>query len=87
MHTPHTSSAVSEHQPTAWASYLFDLGHLIVLAPYGIARAIAMGHDGASFIVVYTVSGCAGVCALTARAPHLPLPPPSSRWPASTSAA
>src|SRR5699024_9302215 len=46
-------ASVSEHQPTAWASYFFDLHILIMLVPAGIFYCIRDATDATIFAVLY----------------------------------
>ncbi|KAK4535232.1 hypothetical protein CDCA_CDCA04G1257 [Cyanidium caldarium] len=46
-------ASVSEHQPTAWASYFFDLHMLTVLAPLGLYYCFTALSDTVVFAVLY----------------------------------
>ncbi|ORX62087.1 STT3 subunit of Oligosaccharyl transferase [Hesseltinella vesiculosa] len=54
IHIPIIAS-VSEHQPTAWASFFFDLNMLIFLFPAGIYLCFQTLKDEHVFIIVYSV--------------------------------
>ncbi|CAG8463541.1 92_t:CDS:2 [Diversispora eburnea] len=56
-------ASVSEHQPTAWPSFFFDLEMLIFLFPAGIYLCFKELHDGHVFLILYgiTASYFAGV--------------------------
>lgn len=49
-------ASVSEHQPTSWASYFFDLHILILLIPAGIYFCLKNISDTSIFIVLYGVT-------------------------------
>ncbi|CAM9208964.1 unnamed protein product [Phaeothamnion confervicola] len=46
-------ASVSEHQPTAWTSFFFDLHILVPLAPAGLYFLFQNPSDGAIFIIIY----------------------------------
>lgn len=46
-------ASVSEHQPTTWTSYFFDLHVLVPLAPVGLYFLFANITDGGIFIILY----------------------------------
>jgi dolichyl-diphosphooligosaccharide--protein glycosyltransferase len=46
-------ASVSEHQPTTWTSFFFDLHILVPLAPVGLFFMFANISDGAIFIILY----------------------------------
>eukprot|EP01156_Anaeramoeba_ignava_P013896 Anaeramoba_ignava/a607742_220.p1 GENE.a607742_220~~a607742_220.p1 ORF type:complete len:487 (-),score=107.27 a607742_220:219-1679(-) len=49
-------ASVSEHQPTAWGSYFFDLHILIFLFPAGIYFCIKELNDGKIFLILYALT-------------------------------
>jgi dolichyl-diphosphooligosaccharide--protein glycosyltransferase len=54
IHIPIIAS-VSEHQPTAWPAFFFDLNILIWLFPAGVYLCFLKLHDEQVFIVVYAI--------------------------------
>lgn len=54
IHIPIIAS-VSEHQPTAWPAFFFDLNLMIWLFPAGVYMAFQKLHDEHVFIVVYSI--------------------------------
>ncbi|CAO3646870.1 unnamed protein product [Cunninghamella blakesleeana] len=54
IHIPIIAS-VSEHQPTAWPSFFFDLEMLIFLFPAGLYMCFQKLHDEHIFVIVYSV--------------------------------
>lgn len=56
IHIPIIAS-VSEHQPTAWPSFFFDLGILIWLFPAGIYLCFQELRDEHVFVIVYALFG------------------------------
>lgn len=54
IHIPIIAS-VSEHQPTAWASFFFDLEMLIFLFPAGIYLCFQKLRDEHVFVIVYSI--------------------------------
>ncbi|QSS55400.1 oligosaccharyl transferase stt3 subunit [Histoplasma capsulatum var. duboisii H88] len=54
VHIPIIAS-VSEHQPTAWPSFFFDLNMLIWLFPAGVYMCFSKLKDEHVFIVIYAV--------------------------------
>ncbi|KAK6352192.1 oligosaccharyl transferase stt3 subunit [Orbilia blumenaviensis] len=54
IHIPIIAS-VSEHQPTAWPSFFFDLNMLIWLFPAGVYLCFRQLRDEHVFIIVYSV--------------------------------
>ncbi|EPS37270.1 hypothetical protein H072_9072 [Dactylellina haptotyla CBS 200.50] len=54
IHIPIIAS-VSEHQPTAWPSFFFDLNFLIWLFPAGVYLCFRQLRDEHVFIIVYAV--------------------------------
>ena len=49
-------ASVSEHQPTSWSSYFFDLGYLIVFMPIGFYYVLVHKMTlGKLFIAMYGV--------------------------------
>ncbi|EDV20993.1 uncharacterized protein TRIADDRAFT_31147 [Trichoplax adhaerens] len=55
VHIPIIAS-VSEHQPTTWVSFFFDLHINICMFPYGVWLLINNINDERAFIVLYAVS-------------------------------
>lgn len=56
IHIPIIAS-VSEHQPTAWPSFFFDLYWLVALFPVGVYLVLQELRDEHVFIIVYSVLG------------------------------
>ncbi|TQS32077.1 hypothetical protein Golomagni_07617, partial [Golovinomyces magnicellulatus] len=56
IHIPIIAS-VSEHQPTAWPSFFFDLNMLIWLFPAGIYMCFSDLRDEHVFVIVYAMFG------------------------------
>lgn len=56
IHIPIIAS-VSEHQPTPWSSFYFDLNFLIWLFPVGVYLCFNDLSDESIFIIVYSVLG------------------------------
>ena len=54
IHIPIIAS-VSEHQPTAWPAFFFDLNILIWLFPAGVYLCFQKLHDEQVFVVVYAI--------------------------------
>ncbi|KAH8781804.1 glycosyltransferase family 66 protein [Hyaloscypha finlandica] len=54
IHIPIIAS-VSEHQPTAWPAYFFDLNLLIWLFPAGVYLCFLKLNDEQVFVVVYSI--------------------------------
>ncbi len=54
IHIPIIAS-VSEHQPTAWPAYFFDLNMLIWLFPAGVYLCFLKLNDEQVFVVVYSI--------------------------------
>lgn len=54
IHIPIIAS-VSEHQPTAWPAFFFDLNFLIWLFPAGVYMCFQTLNDEQVFIVIYAV--------------------------------
>jgi dolichyl-diphosphooligosaccharide--protein glycosyltransferase len=54
IHIPIIAS-VSEHQPTAWPAYFFDLNLLIWLFPAGVYLCFQKLNDEQVFVVVYSI--------------------------------
>jgi dolichyl-diphosphooligosaccharide---protein glycosyltransferase len=54
IHIPIIAS-VSEHQPTAWPAFFFDLNFLIWLFPAGVYMCFQNLHDEQVFIVIYSI--------------------------------
>jgi dolichyl-diphosphooligosaccharide---protein glycosyltransferase len=46
-------ASVSEHQPTTWTSYFFDLHVLVPFAPVGLYFLFANITDGGIFVILY----------------------------------
>lgn len=56
IHIPIIAS-VSEHQPTAWPAFFFDLNMLIWLFPAGVYMCFRSLRDEQVFVVIYAVLG------------------------------
>lgn len=56
IHIPIIAS-VSEHQPTTWASFFFDLHILIAVFPAGLWFCVKKLDDSRVFLVIYAVFG------------------------------
>lgn len=56
IHIPIIAS-VSEHQPTAWASFYFDTGMLVWLFPAGVYFCFQELRDEHVFVIIYSVLG------------------------------
>jgi dolichyl-diphosphooligosaccharide--protein glycosyltransferase len=56
IHLPLVSS-VSEHQPTAWPSFYFDLQMLVYLFPAGVYICFRELRDEHVFVIIYSVLG------------------------------
>lgn len=54
IHLPLVSS-VSEHQPTAWPSFFFDLQMLVYLFPAGVFMCFRELRDEHVFVIIYSV--------------------------------
>ena len=54
IHIPIIAS-VSEHQPTAWPAFFFDLNMLIWLFPAGVYLCFQELHDEHVFVIVYSL--------------------------------
>ncbi|KAI9216243.1 oligosaccharyltransferase subunit Stt3 [Blastocladiella britannica] len=54
IHIPIIAS-VSEHQPTAWASFFFDLNLLVVFFPAGVYLCFRELRDEHVFVILYSV--------------------------------
>ncbi|KAG0224026.1 oligosaccharyl transferase stt3 subunit [Actinomortierella wolfii] len=54
IHIPIIAS-VSEHQPTAWTSFFFDLNMLIFLFPAGVYLCFKQLEDEHVFVILYSV--------------------------------
>ncbi|GAA5897534.1 hypothetical protein JCM5296_001152 [Sporobolomyces johnsonii] len=54
VHLPLVSS-VSEHQPTAWPSFFFDLQMLVYLFPAGVYTCFRELRDEHVFVIIYSV--------------------------------
>ncbi|CAG9311225.1 STT3A_1 [Blepharisma stoltei] len=48
-------ASVSEHQPTSWALFFFDLHLLLVLAPIGLYFCLVEYNEGKLFLALYGV--------------------------------
>eukprot|EP00300_Choanocystis_sp_HF-7_P025024 c26662_g1_i1.p2 GENE.c26662_g1_i1~~c26662_g1_i1.p2 ORF type:complete len:721 (+),score=171.93 c26662_g1_i1:34-2163(+) len=48
-------ASVSEHQPTTWASYFFDLHMLLFFIPVGMYMCLRLATDVSIFIVMYAI--------------------------------
>ena len=46
-------ASVSEHQPTTWTSFFFDLHILVPLAPVGLFSLFSNISDGGIFVILY----------------------------------
>ncbi len=46
-------ASVSEHQPTTWISFIFDLHILVPLSPMGLFFLFKNPTDGAMFLIIY----------------------------------
>ena len=46
-------ASVSEHQPTTWTSFFFDLHILVLLAPVGLITLFTNISDGGVFVILY----------------------------------
>jgi dolichyl-diphosphooligosaccharide--protein glycosyltransferase len=53
LHEVPIIASVSEHQPTAWPSFFFDLEMLIFIFPAGIFLCFQKLTDGHVFIIIY----------------------------------
>ncbi|KAL0234586.1 hypothetical protein PCE1_001622 [Barthelona sp. PCE] len=51
-------ASVSEHQPTTWASFFFDLYFLIIVFPVGIYMLFNKPTDERIFIMMYSIASC-----------------------------
>ncbi|KAJ6228313.1 dolichyl-diphosphooligosaccharide--protein glycosyltransferase subunit stt3a [Anaeramoeba flamelloides] len=49
-------ASVSEHQPTAWSSYFFDLQSLVFLYPVGLYYCFKNPSDSKIFLILYAVT-------------------------------
>ena len=49
-------ASVSEHQPTAWSSFYFDLQLLVFLFPIGLYICFSELNDANIFIVLYGIT-------------------------------
>jgi dolichyl-diphosphooligosaccharide--protein glycosyltransferase len=49
-------ASVSEHQPTSWSSFYFDLQLLVFLFPAGLYYCFAKLTDANIFIILYGVT-------------------------------
>lgn len=56
IHIPIIAS-VSEHQPTPWSSFYFDMNYLIWLFPIGVYLCFNDLSDESIFIIIYSVLG------------------------------
>lgn len=56
IHIPIIAS-VSEHQPTAWTSFFFDLQMLIYLFPAGVYLCFRELRDEHVFVIIYSILG------------------------------
>eukprot|EP00923_Selenidium_pygospionis_P029812 GHVN01053040.1.p1 GENE.GHVN01053040.1~~GHVN01053040.1.p1 ORF type:complete len:725 (+),score=73.69 GHVN01053040.1:104-2176(+) len=48
-------ASVSEHQPTTWTSYVFDLGAVMFFVPVGLWLCFTRLTDGLAFVGIYLV--------------------------------
>ncbi|GLC40329.1 hypothetical protein PLESTB_000628800 [Pleodorina starrii] len=49
-------ASVSEHQPTTWASYIFDLHMLVFAGPAGLYFCFKRPTDGTIFLIVFALT-------------------------------
>jgi dolichyl-diphosphooligosaccharide---protein glycosyltransferase len=49
-------ASVSEHQPTTWSSFFFDLQYLGILFPVGLYYCFRKLNDGNMFMIIYGVA-------------------------------
>lgn len=49
-------ASVSEHQPTTWASYIFDLHMLVFAAPAGLYFCFKRPTDGTIFLITFALT-------------------------------
>lgn len=56
VHLPLIAS-VSEHQPTAWPSFFFDLQSLVYLFPAGVYMCFRELRDEHVFVIIYAILG------------------------------
>lgn len=49
-------ASVSEHQPTTWSSYYFDLQFLVFTFPVGLYYCFSSLNDGNIFIIIYALT-------------------------------
>ncbi|KXZ53944.1 hypothetical protein GPECTOR_6g862 [Gonium pectorale] len=49
-------ASVSEHQPTTWASYIFDLHLLVFAAPAGLYFCFKKPTDGCIFLITFALT-------------------------------
>jgi len=49
-------ASISEHQPTTWATFFFDLNILTAIVPAGIIRCLRRRSDGDLFLGVFAVT-------------------------------
>ncbi|EFJ42045.1 hypothetical protein VOLCADRAFT_83836 [Volvox carteri f. nagariensis] len=49
-------ASVSEHQPTTWASYMFDLHMLVFAGPAGLYFCFKRPTDGTIFLIVFALT-------------------------------
>lgn len=49
-------ASVSEHQPTSWSSYFFDLHFLSLLVPTGLYYCFKNINEGKIFLIVYALT-------------------------------
>lgn len=49
-------ASVSEHQPTTWASFFFDMGILMGFAPAGLIRCMRRRKDGDIFLGIFAIT-------------------------------
>jgi hypothetical protein len=49
-------ASVSEHQPTTWASYMFDLHMLVFAGPAGLYFCFKKPTDGTIFLIVFALT-------------------------------
>lgn len=49
-------ASVSEHQPTTWATFFFDLHILVFLLPLGLYRSCKAPSEANTFLVIFTMT-------------------------------
>ncbi len=71
-------ASVSEHQPTTWASYIFDLHVLVFAAPAGLYFCFKKLTDGTIFLTVFALTAIyfSGACDWRSACPPNTAVPP-----------